>query len=166
MGRKGGKRAVDDAIRLLDDAGIWIRTTLMVGHHGEGEKEFSELEEFVNSGIIGSMGAFAYSPEVGTKSSLAPQMNWKEKEGRLKRIMKLQKQVSKKRLKAYAGRKEKVLIEGLHPETDMLLRARTSFQAPDVDGITIINEGLSGFGKMASARITGSTDYDLIGRIE
>lgn len=165
MGRKGGRKAVEHSLAMLSDAGIWIRTTLMVGHPGEDEKAFSELAGLVESGIFGSMGAFAYSPEPGTKSASMPQIDSKEKAGRLKKIMMLQKQVSKKRLKALSGRKEKVLVEGVHPETGLLLKGRTQFQAPDVDGMTIINEGSAPFGDFAEVELIRSTDYDLIGRI-
>jgi ribosomal protein S12 methylthiotransferase len=165
MGRKGGKKAVDKSIEMLANAGIWIRTTLMVGHPGEDGRAFSELEEFVKSGVLGSMGAFAYSAESGTKSAEMVQIDSKEKQLRLKHIMNLQKKVSKEKLKTYKGSRLKVLIEGFHPESELLLKARTSFQAPEVDGITIINEGSGDFGKTAQVKISRTTDYDLIGRL-
>jgi ribosomal protein S12 methylthiotransferase len=165
MGRKGGRKAVEHSLTLLNDAGIWIRTTLMVGHPGEDEKAFSELAGLVESGIFGSMGAFVYSPEPGTESAVMPQIDEAEKAGRLKMIMRLQKQVSKKRLKSLIGKTEKVLIEDFHPETGLLLKGRTEFQAPEVDGMTIINEGNAPFGVFAQVEFIRSTDYDLIGRI-
>jgi ribosomal protein S12 methylthiotransferase len=165
MGRKGGRKAVERSLAMLDDAGIWIRTTLMVGHPGEDENAFSELAGLVDSGIFGSMGAFVYSPEAGTQSAAMPQIENAVKKRRLKRIMSMQKKVSIKRLKNLVGRKEKVLIEGFHPETGLLLTGRTEFQAPDVDGMTMINEGSALFGDFAEVELLRSTDYDLIGRI-
>ena len=165
MGRKGGRKAVEHSLTLLNDAGIWIRTTLMVGHPGEDEKTFSELAGLVESGIFGSMGAFVYSPEPGTESAAMPQIDEAERAGRLKMIMRLQKQVSKKRLKSLINKTEKVLIEDFHPETGLLLKGRTEFQAPEVDGMTIINEGNAPFGVFAQVEFIRSTDYDLIGRI-
>jgi ribosomal protein S12 methylthiotransferase len=165
MGRKGGRIAVERSLAMLVDAGIWIRTTLMVGHPGEDDKAFSELAALVNTGLFGSMGAFVYSPEPGTISASRPQLGAAEKDKRLKRIMMLQKKVSRKRLKALIGKTEKVLIEDFHPETELLLKGRTGFQAPDVDGMTIINEGSAPFGAFAGVEFIGSTDYDLIGRI-
>jgi ribosomal protein S12 methylthiotransferase len=165
MGRKGGRKAVERSLSLLKDAGIWIRTTLMVGHPGEDEKSFSELAALVDSGLFGSMGAFIYSPEPGTISASRPQIGSVEKAGRLKKIMGLQKKVSRKRLKGLVGNTGKVLIEGYHPETGLLLKGRTEFQAPEVDGMTIINEGSAPFGAFAWVELIRSTDYDLIGRI-
>jgi ribosomal protein S12 methylthiotransferase len=165
MGRKGGKNAVERSLAMLDDAGIWIRSTLMVGHPGEDEKAFSELAGLVDSGIFGSMGAFVYSPEAGTESAAMTQIEETVKKGRLKKIMSMQKKVSRKRLKTLIGRTEKVLVEGFHPETGLLLKGRTQFQAPDVDGMTMINEGSAPFGDFAKVELIRSTDYDLIGRI-
>jgi ribosomal protein S12 methylthiotransferase len=165
MGRKGGRKAVESSLSMLKEAGIWIRTTLMVGHPGEDEKAFLELAALVDSGLFGSMGAFNYSPEPGTISASRPQIGAVEKAGRLRKIMGLQKKVSRKRLKGLVGNTGKVLIEGYHPETGLLLKGRTEFQAPDIDGITIINEGSAPFGAFAGVEFIRSTDYDLIGRI-
>ena len=79
--------------------------------------------------------------------------------------MSQQKKNSQTRLKKLIGRKLKVLLEGYHAETDLLLQARSEFQAPDVDGVVIVNKGSAPFGTMAVAEITGCTDYDLVGRI-
>jgi ribosomal protein S12 methylthiotransferase len=111
------------------------------------------------------MGAFAYSPEPGTKSAALQQIDVAEKAWRLKRIMSLQKKVSKKRMKGLVGKTEKVLIEGFHPEIELLLKGRAEFQAPEIDGMTIINEGSATFGSFARVEFIRSTDYDLIGRI-
>ena len=165
MGRKGGRKAVEGSLSMLSQAGIWIRTTLMVGHPGEDERAFSDLVELVNSGIFGSMGAFIYSPEPGTQSASMLQVDAAEKARRFKKIMSLQKQVSRKRLKGLAGKTEKVLIEGFHPETELLLKGRTGFQAPEIDGMTIISDGSAPFGDFAEVKFIRSTDYDLIGRI-
>jgi len=165
MGRKGGKNAVERSLAMLDDAGIWIRSTLMGGHPGEDEKAFSELAGLVDSGIFGSMGAFVYSPEAGTESAAMTQIEETVKKGRLKKIMSMQKKVSRKRLKTLIGRTEKVLVEGFHPETGLLLKGRTQFQAPDVDGMTMINEGSAPFCDFAKVELIRATDYDLIGRI-
>jgi ribosomal protein S12 methylthiotransferase len=63
------------------------------------------------------------------------------------------------------GKRIQVLVEGYHPETDLLLAGRASFQAPEIDGTVIINEGGADAGDMAEVEITGSMEYDLVGRI-
>jgi ribosomal protein S12 methylthiotransferase len=79
--------------------------------------------------------------------------------------MALQQRLSKKRLHKLRGNRIKVLIEGYHPETKLLLRGRAPFQAPEVDGMVIINEGGADAGTIVEVEITGSWEYDLIGRV-
>jgi ribosomal protein S12 methylthiotransferase len=168
MGRRGGAGAVRKAFELIHASKkeIWVRTSLMVGHPGEDDEAFSELEHFVAQGNVHHLGVFAYSSEQGTKSYALKDMPEKRIAARRKRrIMVLQQKVSKKRLNKMVGKGVKVLIEGYHPETELLLRGRASFQAPDVDGMVIINEGGSNAGYIADVEITGSWEYDLIGRI-
>jgi ribosomal protein S12 methylthiotransferase len=146
--------------------GIWIRSTVMVGHPGEDEAAFCELEDFISKGYIDHLGAFTYSPEEGTRSaSLPDSLTREEKDRRLHRIMALQQGVSRKKLKALRGETLTVLVEGRHPETDLLLVGRAAFQAPEVDGHVIINEGDARFGAFSRVEITGTMEYDLLGRI-
>lgn len=165
MGRRGGAAAVRRALDLLRDSGIWIRTTLMVGHPGEDEAAFRELEDYVAQGYFDALGAFAFSPEPDTPSAVLPPVDEAEKTARLKRIMALQKKVSRKKLQSFRGRTLSVLLEGCHHETELLLRGRTAFQAPEIDGQVLINEGSAPFGSLVEVEIVDTLDYDLIGRI-
>jgi len=168
MGRKGGAQAVKAAFDLLEPAAgeIWIRSTVMVGHPGEDEDAFLELEHFIQEGLIGHLGVFTYSAETGTRSSLMPDSPKRRvAQKRKNRIMAIQQGVSKKRLHKMKGERVKVLIEGYHPETELLLKGRASFQAPEVDGAVIITEGGADAGAITDVEITGSHAYDLIGKI-
>ena len=57
-----------DIVRRLRETvpGLVLRTTMMVGHPGEGEAEFEELLDFVREARFERLGAFAYSEEEGT----------------------------------------------------------------------------------------------------
>jgi ribosomal protein S12 methylthiotransferase len=90
--------------------------------------------------------------------------------------MKAQQEVLEARLSAYIGQSIQVLIEGAHEETELLVVGRARFQAPEVDGIVIINdaEGLSDGetlqtllqpGSMVTVEVTEVAGYDLIGRV-
>ena len=79
--------------------------------------------------------------------------------------MEIQQGISKKRLHKIVGKRVKVLIEGYHPETKLLIKGRASFQAPEVDGAVIINEGGADAGTFCEVEITDSHEYDLIGKI-
>ena len=168
MGRSGGADAVRKAFHLLNEIypEIWIRSTVMVGHPGENEKAFGELEEFIRQGHIDHLGVFAYSAEEGTRSaSLGGKIPQEVKNARRDRIMEIQQGVSRRRLASLVGEKIPVLVEGYHPETDLLLAGRAPFQAPEVDGMVIITEGTPSFGTFSEVEITDTMEYDLIGRI-
>ena len=168
MGRKGGAEAVWKALDLLKSASddIWIRSTVMVGHPGEDEEAFGELERFIAQGYIDNLGVFTYSAERGTASGDMPDSLSDEiKNSRKDRILSMQQDISRKRLQRLIGQKIPVLVEGFHPETDLLLQGRTFFQAPDVDGCVIINEGNATFGSFYAIEIIDAMEYDLVGRI-
>jgi len=138
----------------------------MVGHPGEDEQAFSELEEFILTGRIDHLGVFAYSPEEGTRSaSLLGEIPQEVKNARRDRIMEIQQSISRRRLSSLVGEKVQVLVEGYHPETDLLLAGRAPFQAPEVDGMVIITEGTPSFGTFSEVEITDTMEYDLLGRI-
>jgi len=65
------------------------------------------------------------------------------------------------------GRKLSAIVEGFHPESKLLLRARHRGQCPDIDGQIIINDGrkVTDFGKLYEVEITELSDHDLIGRV-
>jgi len=68
-------------------------------------------------------------------------------------------------LQRLVGQTLPVLIEGPHPETDLLLAGRLSTQAPEVDGSVIITAGLAQAGEIRAVQITAAHDYDLEGII-
>lgn len=168
MGRKGGSEAVWKALDLLKSRapGIWIRSTIMVGHPGEDKTAFAQLEDFTRQGYIDHLGVFTYSPEEGTNSfRMSDELSLEEKEELREKIMALQQDVSRRRLSSLIGKKLRVLVEGFHPETELLLKGRSEFQAPEVDGVVIINEGEASFGAFSHVEITNTMEYDLVGRI-
>lgn len=168
MGRRGGDQAVFRALDLLRSRmeNIWIRSTIMVGHPGEDERAFEELAAFVGQGWFDHLGVFAYSPEEGSASAMmTDHLDEEIKAMRRERIMAIQQDISRKRLQGLLGEKVPVLVEGYHPETDLLLKGRAAFQAPDVDGHIIINEGTAQFGSFYDVEIIDTMEYDLVGRI-
>jgi len=55
-----------------------------------------------------------------------------------------------------------VLVDGVETDEN-LLTGRTKTQAPEVDGVVILDDIEALPGDIVSVRIAGSTDYDLIG---
>ena len=78
--------------------------------------------------------------------------------------MKIQKKISLRKHKKLKGTVQKVMVDGVSKETDLLLEGRTQAQAPDIDGVVYITEGVAAPGEIISVRIEGVHDYDLVGR--
>jgi ribosomal protein S12 methylthiotransferase len=109
---------------------------------------------------------FTYSDEEGTASfDLPGQVPAELKERRRRRLLALQKQISARRNRRRIGERVEVLVEGLHPDSDLLLRGRLATQAPEIDGAVIINDGVAKPGDFVTCEVTEAHPYDLVGRI-
>ena len=93
--------------------GIHIRTTLMVGHPGEGESDFEELKEFVRKARFERMGAFAYSEEEGTFSAehYSDDIPEEVKQRRLDELMAIQEEIAAEINVSKVGQEMKVIID-------------------------------------------------------
>ena len=87
---------------------------------------------------------------------------------RKRRLMAIQRKIARARNRALVGAEVPVLVEGLSPETDLLWQARMSTQAPEIDGVALINdfEGAAPRpGEIRRLRITEAHDYDVVGTL-
>ena len=145
---------------------ISLRTTVMVGFPGETDKIFEELYNFVKAVEFDHLGAFIFSPEEGTPAAkLETAVEERVAKERLEAIMHLQAEISRGKNQGMVGQRVSVLVEGVSPETDLLLKGRTATMAPDVDGQVLINRGEAVVGEIAPVRITEGHAYDLVGEI-
>lgn len=143
-----------------------IRTQFIVGFPGETEADFQELLEFVEEQRFDRVGCFMYSPEEGTAGGkMDGQIDEETKQRRHDQLMELQIEISKEKHEAFIGRVIPVLVEGLSDETELLLQGRMSQQAPEIDGVVLINDGTAKPGEIVNVMITESHDYDLVGHI-
>jgi ribosomal protein S12 methylthiotransferase len=170
MRRKTSKEQIIQVITSLRSRipGIIIRTSLMVGFPGETEEQFEELLDFVREYPLDNIGIFKFSLEKEAHAAALPnQVDEAVKQKRFERLVKTQMKIVKKRNKAFIGRRLKVMVEGYHPETPLLMRGRFSGQCPEIDGQVIINDGrkVTGFGQLYEVEITEVADYDLIGHV-
>jgi ribosomal protein S12 methylthiotransferase len=145
---------------------VALRTSLIVGFPGETEEDFKKLLRFVEETQFDRLGVFCYSREEGTPAAgLEEQISERIKRERYKKLMRAQARVSFKRNRRLIDTVEQVIVEGYSEETDLLLRGRSSRQAPDIDGQVYITAGEAKVGDIVNIRITDSSDYDLIGEI-
>ena len=148
--------------------GIALRTTMMVGHPGEGDKEFDDLLSFVKEYRFERLGAFAYSEEEGTwgAQNLKDSVPEAVKQERLDELMELQAAISLNYNESRIGSVERVIVDSCHPE-EGTFTGRTSKESPEVDGeVTVVCRGkMPVQGSFTDVRITGADEYDLTGEI-
>lgn len=145
---------------------IALRTTMMVGFPGETENDVLQMEAFLKKYRIDHVGVFSYTNEEGALSEFfEDQIAEDIKQERLGRILALQAEISEEILQKYIGKTVPVLVEGLSQETDLLLEGRMVYQAPDIDGMVYINDGIANPGDIVQVRITEAQIYDLVGGI-
>jgi len=150
--------------------GITVRTSFIVGFPGETEDDFQQLCGFVIAAQFDWLGVFSYSDEEGSPAYLlGDKVAPKEIERRRRKLMQLQKRISRKRRKQWIGREIEVMLEGPSEETDLLWEARTPAHAPEIDGKVFIND----FGDHESPKpgsfhraiVEEAHDYDLVARL-
>jgi len=172
MKRGGGAdiflRTVEKMRRTIPN--IMLRTSFIVGFPGETEKEFEELCDFVRQAEFDWMGTFSYSNQEGaTAYFLDDKLSEREIERRRKHLMQIQRGISKRKKKALRGKEFDILLEGPSEESDLLLEARSTMHAPEIDGklyIAYVPVGVTLVpGDFYRCQITDSHDYDLVGKI-
>lgn len=149
--------------------GITLRTSFIAGFPGETEQDFEELCRFVEAAQFDRVGVFSYSDEDTSKSfHLDGKVDGRTIERRKRKLMAIQRKISKARNRKLIGKEFPVLVEGPSQETDLLWECRLQSQAPEIDGVTYIND----FGDIEPTpgqirrfRVTEAHDYDLIGML-
>jgi len=145
--------------------GVVLRTTVIVGHPGEGLKEFEELLDFAREFRFERLGAFKYSEEEGTwgAKNLKDDVPEEEKQKRYDALMSLQNGISEAFNQSRVGTVQRVLVDAVMEDC---LIARSQYESPEVDGEIIVNcpEGTdlqALVGKFIDVRIDSAADYDL-----
>ena len=147
--------------------GICIRTTLLVGHPGETEKDFEELCDWIKLMRFERLGAFAYSEEEGTfaERHYADDIPQEEKERRVETIMAIQQNISAEILSQMVGTKQRIVIDS--EDRDYYI-GRTQYDSPEVDCEVLIekagNKSLQ-IGEYYTVTIIKSEDFDLYARL-
>ena len=145
--------------------GVVLRTTLIVGHPGEGEAEFEDLLDFVRTCRFERLGAFPYSEEEGTYGAqhYADDIPSEVKQERYDRLMEVQSGISLAYNRSRIGTRERVLVDSF---ADGILTARSRTESPEVDGEILIRpdggDPQRCVGQFMDVTITGADEYDLI----
>jgi ribosomal protein S12 methylthiotransferase len=157
-------RMIERARAVVPD--ITLRTTFIVGFPGEGEREFAELLEFVETVRFDHLGVFTYSwQEENPGAEMGDPVSEEVKAERLSRVMELQQSISETKNLDLVGRTLPALVAGPLAEMEVLTEARLQRQAPEIDGRLLINDGTAPAGSLVEVEITEAHPYDLVGRI-
>ena len=165
--RKSLCRLIERIRNRIPDA--TIRTTMIAGFPGETESDFNETYEFIREIKFDRLGVFAFSDEEHAASfHLDNKVSEEDKQRRVTKIMELQAGISKQKNLEEVGRTLPVLVEGPSEEIDILWQGRISSQAPEIDGVVYLNNGITEAvrpGQIHPVEITEAHDYDLVGRV-
>jgi ribosomal protein S12 methylthiotransferase len=160
------ERSGDALRRILDRIrkrvpGIALRSSFIVGFPGETEEAFERLADFVREQEFDRVGVFTYSLEENTAAFELPgQVPERVKRARRAHLMATQSEISLAKNRGLVGREVEVLVEGPMPGRSTRLRARTSGQAPEIDG-SVFLAGEAEAGEFVRARIDKALSYDL-----
>jgi ribosomal protein S12 methylthiotransferase len=150
--------------------GVVLRTTMIVGHPGEGKRDFNELLEFAQEARFERLGAFKYSEEEGTygAENFKDTISARTKQERLDALMELQSGISLAFNQSRIGSEIDVIVDDF---TDGVFVCRSEFESPEVDGEILVKydpavvgdvDPYSLIGEFIKVRVTGADEYDLI----
>ncbi|MBE6237731.1 MAG: 30S ribosomal protein S12 methylthiotransferase RimO [Bacteroidales bacterium] len=153
--------------------GVVLRTTMIVGHPGEGKRDFNELLDFVRTARFERLGAFRYSEEEGTygAENFKDSISSRVKQERLDTLMTLQSEISYEFNQSRVGTEINVIVDDF---VDGVFVCRSEFESPEVDGEILVKydtsvvgdiDPYSLVGEFIKVRVTGADEYDLIADI-
>ena len=170
MNRRGDGALIRERIKALRDRvpGIVIRSTVIVGFPGEGNKEFAELAEFLKEIKFERLGVFTFSCEEGTPAAKIKEgiVSEKQKQKRYDTLMQNQFTVHENFNKSKLGKVMNVLCEGYDKASGVYF-GRSEYDTPDIDGKVYFSSKARKIkdGEFVNVKITDVLDYDLLGEV-
>ena len=166
MNRESSKKNIINLLEKLRNniPNVALRTTLLVGHPGETQKDFNELKQFVADFKFSRLGVFPYSHEDGTYSYLKykDSVSQKLKTNRLSEIMQVQQEISLINNNKLINTLQNVIIDCKENENYI---GRTQFDSPEIDNEVIIKDNNLKIGSFYNIKIIDATEFDLQGEI-
>lgn len=160
------RRTIELVEKLKNEIpGLALRTTMLVGHPGETEKDFRELVDFIKQGYFERLGVFTYSHEENTHAhTMADDVPQELKEDRAAEIMEIQQEISLRKNEALLGRTLKVLFDRVEGN---FFVGRTEYDSPEVDNEVMVDKRTDfvRVGDFANIRIERAEEFDLFGTV-
>jgi ribosomal protein S12 methylthiotransferase len=161
--------------KVLDRLAAWrreqpdltVRSTFIVGFPGETDAEFTELLQFLEEAQLDRVGCFAYSPVDGaTANALANHVPEPIKEERRAQFMALQAKISANKLAHKVGTTLDVLIDRHDDVNRSAALARSTADAPEIDGVVRIDDAAAlRPGTFSRVIVTRASEHDLFARV-
>jgi len=147
---------------------VTLRTTFIVGYPGETADDFEELLDFVGAQEFNHVGVFTYSHEEGTSAfDLIDDVPMSVKERRRAAVMRRQRQIVTRAQRRRVGEHVRLVVDGPSAEHELVLRARSAGQAPDIDSVVYLTDcdpaSLTP-GEFLDAELVSAREYDLLAR--
>ena len=168
MNRRGNSKYLKALLTKLRDRipGLVLRTSLITGLPGEGEKEFEALCDFLREYKLERVGAFAFSPEEGTRAAKMEYPDAEVARQRADVVEEIQSRIMDEWNESMMGKKLQVLCEGYDADEECWY-GRTFADSPDIDGRILFDsdEELTP-GDFVTVEVTDACDGELIGVME
>ena len=168
MNRRGNSKYLKALLTKLRDRipGLVLRTSLITGLPGEGEKEFEALCDFLREYKLERVGAFAFSPEEGTRAARMEYPDAEVARQRADVVEEIQSRIMDEWNESMMGKKLQVLCEGYDADEECWY-GRTFADSPDIDGrILFDSEEELTPGDFVTVEVTDACDGELIGVME
>ena len=165
MNRRDTKESIRKVFRELRERipGLVLRTSIIAGLPGEGEKEFEELCDFLREEKIERAGVFPFSPEEGTKAATMEHVPMEEAQRRTELLVDVQSDIIDEYNESVLGDVREVLCEGWSEEAQSYV-GRSYAESVDIDGkIYFSAERDIMAGEFVNVRLTGTMDGELTG---
>ncbi len=162
MHRRIDRVATEKLLQRIRDRieNVTIRTTLIAGFPRETDEEFDELLTFVKGFRFDALGVFPYSLEPDTPAGKMPgQLPEAVKRERVDALMLAQQEVAFLLADKRRGSCFDVLVDETAGPGVAVGRHRG--QAPQVDGVTHVEDCTAQPGTIVTVRCTGRVEYDL-----
>ena len=168
MNRRGNSQYLRELFTKLRARipGLVLRTSLITGLPGEGEREFEELCDFLREYKLERVGAFAFSPEEGTKAAQMEHPDLETAQRRAEAVAELQSRIMDEYNEQRLGETMEVLCEGYDPDEESYY-GRTYADSPDIDGrIWFTSPGHVPVGSFVDVQVVDTCDGELVGIME
>ncbi len=151
-------RALIERIRKASSEAA-LRSSFIVGFPGETDDDIDGLAEFLADARLDWAGFFPYSPEEGTVAAgMNHQIPEDVKQERLRHLQSIQDEVTTGRSIDQIGRTVTVVVDQVEDGQPV---ARSYREAPEIDGVILLDRGSPG--EWLTAEIVGGYGTDLDG---